>query len=459
MQGTVTELSHWYEQNKQSILDDFFTFLRFKSISADPSCKEECLRAANWLCGYLKKIGLQSELWPSTGNPVVFASDLSAGEDRPTLLIYHHYDVQPVDPLELWHSPPFEPTIRQGKVFARGASDNKGQCFATLTALRWLYSFAKKQRVNIKVFIEGEEEIGGPGTEKVVREKQRELQADHLLVVDFGLPRENEPGVTLGMRGIVTFDIECKNSSQDLHSGEHGGVALNPNRALVQLLAKVWDEQGRVTIAHFYDDIKGLTAEEKKRVNLDFDVQAYEKAFGVKAYAAEKGCSLKEANWLRPTFEINGIGGGYTGVGFKTVIPSKAIAKVSCRLVPEQDPSVIEKNVREFLQKNCPSGMELYIAMHHGAGAFKTASDAKITQVVATSFEEVFGRPCEYMFCGGSVPIVVELSKACGADVALMGVALSSDDIHAPNEHFGLDNIKQGFMTMARVLVHLSEES
>lgn len=452
----VDELKSWYKNNEKEILDDFFHFLKFKSISTDPSYKNDCLKTASFLEEYLKKIGMEVSLWTSEGMPVVFAEH-KAGHDKPTVLIYQHYDVQPVDPIELWSSDPFEPVIKDGKVYARGASDNKGQCYATLIALKKVLQEKRDLPVNIKLFIEGEEESGGAGTQSVLKNKKHLLKADYALVVDFDMQKKDHPSITLGMRGIATFNIECQNSKQDLHSGVHGGIALNPIRALTDVLAKIWDENGTINIPGFYDEVEPVSSKELSKLNMDFDMETYQKDFGVKAFCNEKGVSIKESNWIRPSLEINGISGGYTGVGFKTVLPSKAFAKISCRIVPKQNPDNVEKNIKDFLKEHIAPGIELKMEPHHSARAFRTSSESKIIQIVAESQKEVFKVDPAFTLCGASVPIVVDLKEITGAEVALFGTSLSTDDFHAPNEHFGLDRLCQGFMVMARVLDNLAK--
>ncbi len=453
---TVEQLKKWYREHYDKTMEDFFTFLSFPSISTDPYYEKDSRRTADWLCNFMKKMGLEATLWETPGLPVVFGTHLKAGKDRPTLLIYNHYDVQPVDPLDLWKSDPFKPVIRDNHVYARGAVDNKGQCFYSLTAIKAYLALAKELNFNLKVFIEGEEESGGRGTAAILQQKEAELQADHLLVIDFDMPNVSTPAITLGMRGLVSLYVECSNSSIDLHSGAHGGIALNPNRALVSLLAGIWDEQGKVKIPHFYDDVRPLPKEHLSRVDMTFDLEQYKKSFGVNAFCSEEGFSLKESNWLRPTFEINGIWGGYTGVGFKTVIPAKAFAKISCRLVPDQDPEKIGKAIAEYFKNEAPEGIEVKVDLHHGAPAYRSALDSFIVKTCALAYEEIFGKPCKYLFCGASVPIVVDLARASNAEVAMIGVGLGDDDIHAPNEHFGLDRFELGYLTVGRILSRLS---
>ena len=453
---SIEELKKWFKDHRDGILKDFFTFLSFPSISTDPHYEKDCRRTAEWLREYMNAMGLETTLWETPGLPVVFGTHMKAGKDRPTLLIYHHYDVQPVDPLDLWKSEPFKPAIRNNQVYARGAVDNKGQCFYSLTALKAFLQLAKKIDFNIKVFIEGEEESGGRGTAAILQKREAELKADHLLVIDFDMPDIATPGITLGMRGLVCLNIECSNSLTDLHSGVHGGIALNPNRVLASLLSSMWDDNGKVQIPHFYDDIRPLPKEHLSSVDMSFDLEQYKKSFGVKAFCPEEGYSIKESNWLRPTLEINGMSGGYSGIGFKTVIPAKASAKISCRLVPDQDPVKVGKLIAEHLKNQAPAGIELKVDLHHGAPAYRSGLDSSIVKTVDLAYEEIFGKPCKYLFCGASVPIVVDLARASKAEVAMIGVGLADDDIHAPNEHFGLDRFELGYLSIGRILSRLS---
>jgi acetylornithine deacetylase/succinyl-diaminopimelate desuccinylase-like protein len=445
----------WFVQHETQIREEFFHFLRFPSISTNEAHEGDCIRTAHWLVSYLQRIGMQAELWDNPGKPVVFAEKKCA--QAPTVLLYQHYDVQPVDPLDLWNTKPFDPVFREGKVFARGASDNKGQCFLTLTALKAIQELAPHLPLYIKIFIEGEEESGGEGTHIAIQQNTKRLKADFLGVIDFDIPSKETPALSMGYRGILAVQIECKNAGTDLHSGVHGGVALNPNRILIELLSQLWDDKGRVAIPHFYDRITPYSPEERAKIDFSFDEARYRKEFGVGALCREEGVSPREANWLRPTVEINGIWGGYTGPGFKTVIPAKAFAKLSCRLVPDQDPEEIFKHLEAFLLQKAPKGVELQLEWHHGAKAYHSSFSSPFTQAASKSLEEVFQKkPCSYTLCGGSVPIVRDLATASQAEVSLLGFALATDNVHAPNEHFEWECFKKGFMTMVRLLFELS---
>lgn len=453
---SLEELKSWYKGHEKQIFADYFSFLKIPSISTDPAFKKDVHQAADWVKNYLKNIGFKTELWQTGGHPVVFATHI-VDSSRPTVLIYHHYDVQPIDPIEKWKSPPFEPELRDGHVYARGASDNKGQCFNTLTALKAVFELCKEVNLNIKLFIEGDEECGSEGAFQMIQKKKEFLKADYLLVVDMGIPSIEIPAITIGLRGILAMEVKCTNSKIDLHSGVHGGIALNPNRALIQLLAKLWDSKGVVTVPGFYDQVTVPPQEELKECNQDVDLQYLEKQFGIKALQGEGSYSLWESNTIRPTLEINGIAGGYAGAGFKTVIPSQSIAKISCRLVPNQDPLKIAEAIEKFLKKEAPKGLEIEVTHDHGGQPIRTSPHTKLAHLCSDAYAEVFGKTCQKILCGASIPVVVDLAAAVGGEVVMMGVGLDSDDIHAPNEHFGVHQLLKGFLTMGSILGRLME--
>jgi acetylornithine deacetylase/succinyl-diaminopimelate desuccinylase-like protein len=453
MTPSQTQLEQWYKKNEEKTLCDYFDFLRIASISTDPQYRKEVLEAADFVEKYVSGLGFKTKRWNTSSYPVIFASH-TPYKDRPTLLIYNHYDVQPVDPLELWRSPPFKPEVREGKVYARGASDNKGQCFYTLTALK---AFAQMGGFpcNIKLFIEGEEESGSRGAFEVLKTKGADLKADYLLIVDGGIPAPGVPGITLGLRGMAAMEVRCQNSRLDLHSGVHGGIALNPNRALANLLALLWDENGTIAIPGFYDSVVVPKPDELKAFDQTVDQARLKDQFGIEAFQGEGGYSLWESNAIRPTLEINGISGGYTGVGFKTVIPARAMAKISCRLVPNQEPDVVAAQIFEFLKKNAPEGIKISATFEHGGKPVRCSPHSRIATIASEAYEEVFNKPCKKVLCGASVPLVADLSEAASAETAVIGVSLDSDDIHAPNEHFSLDQLRQGFLSIGAILRRL----
>lgn len=454
--STLDSLKQYFKNSKKEILEDYYTFLRFQSVSSESQYKEQLLACVEWLKNYLQNIGFKVEIWPTKGHPTIFATYENAGPLQPTLLIYNHYDVQPVDPLELWKSPPFEPTERDGEIYARGAQDNKGQCFYILLALKKLIERDGTLPINIKLCIEGEEECGSAGLTSILNEKRTSLKTDYLAVVDLGMEAATKPAITLGTRGLVTMDIEVTGTHTDLHSGSHGGIAFNPIHALVKLLSMARDETGKITIPHFYDDVSPLKEKEKQQLSLNFDIDQYEANFGAKPTGGEHSFTALERAWIRPTFEINGINGGYSGDGFKTVIPSRASAKVSCRLVPNQDPKKIGTLVADFLISKAPSGTKVTVHVHPGDGkAIRANLDSKAVKAFANAYEVVFNTPCNYIYAGGSIPVIAALTEACQGEVIMVGLGLASDCIHAPNEHFGIDRIEKGFLSTALAIENL----
>ncbi|MBS0625971.1 MAG: dipeptidase [Verrucomicrobia bacterium] len=446
---------NWVEQNSDRIQREYFEFLRYKSIGTDPAFKNDTIACAHWAKDYLSRAGLKTELIETVGFPIVWGEDMRAGPDAHCLLIYGHYDVQPVDPIELWQSPPFEPEIRGGQVYARGALDDKGQIFYGMTAALAFKELGEKLPINLKFCIEGEEEAGSRGLSHSLPRLKEKMKADSILAIDFDLFGAGEPAISLGARGIVTLEIALTGSKIDLHSGQFGGLAYNPNRALVELLAKLWDRNGKVQVPGFYDDVEEMSEEEKKLFSFWGDQKEYGKMFGIHAFSMENGCSMMEANWFRPTLEINGICGGYTGPGFKTVIPAQAIAKLSCRLVPKQDPERIGRLIEQFLKSHVEPGMELKVDLHGGEGSFRGRPDSDLAQAVAAAYTDVMGKPCRRILAGGSIPVIAKMEKEIGADIVGMGFGLPDDNIHAPNEHFDMKRLHMGILTVAQTIQRL----
>lgn len=454
----VASLAQRFADKRESLIGQYLDFLRFASVSSEPRYRDSLHACLEWLQQQLSALPFKQQVWEIEGHhPILFASYDGAGPDQPTLLIYNHYDVQPVDPLDEWESPPFEPTIRNGQVYARGAVDDKGQCFYVLEALRALYERDGSFPINIKWCIEGEEEVGSVALSQIMPKKTKELAADYLLIVDVGIRDMESPSVSLGVRGIVTMEVTCRGSSTDMHSGMVGGIVYNPIHALVEVLAKLRDAKGRVAVPGFYDGVKALTAEEKQLLELEFDAEEFRTTFAAEATGGEHGVPPMERACLRPTIEVNGIWGGYTGPGFKTVIPATASAKLSCRLVPGQDPEHMGQLVSKFLIAQAPPGTVITPKVLPGSGAAVRADPSSpLVTALSTAFEEVFGKPCARSLTGGSIPIGAELVAASGAQILLVGVGLSSDKIHAPNEHFGLDRLEMGYLIIARGIEHLA---
>lgn len=456
--SSLNQIKDFIQKHKKEIMDEYCAFLSYPSISSEVQYKQDMLRCVDWLMQFLKELNFNVELWPTINHPVIFATYTKAGPDKPTLLIYNHYDVQPVDPLEEWNTPPFEPTLKNENVYARGAQDNKGQCMYVLESLKLYLKMHGSLPLNIKLCIEGEEEMGSAGLSSILQNKEKDLKADYLAIVDLGLRNPKVPAVTLGIRGLVTMDVELQGSHVDLHSGSHGGVAINPIHTLVQLLASLRDSKGKITIPGFYDQVIEIPLEEKEKVSFQFDIDQYLKETGAYPGGGEKDYAALERCWTRPALEINGIWGGYTGTGFKTVIPAKAYAKISCRLVSNQDPLKIGELVANFLKNNAPLGVEVSVRVHRGVGrAVRVNAKAKIVEAFSKAFSEVFDMPCEFIFEGASIPIVAELSQVCGGETILIGLGLTTDRIHAPNEHFGIDRLEKGILIMYRAFDLLAQ--
>ena len=448
-------IQRWIQKNLERIQRDYFTFLRFKTVGADPSCRSEMIACASWLKDYFAQGGFSSRLIETTGHPLVWAEHLEAGPNAHTLCIYGHYDVQPVDPLDLWLSDPFEPEVREGQVYARGALDDKGQIFFAILAALAFKEMGEKLSINLKFCIEGEEESGSEGLSDALAHLKPLLQADSLLIPDFGLPSRDQPAMTLGARGIVTMEVTLKGSHGDLHSGFYGGVAYNPNRALAYMLSKLWDESGHVQVPGFYDDVDVLSEKEKRDLSFSMTGRDYAEKFGIRAFGGEKGCSLMEANWLRPTLEINGMSGGYSGPGFKTVIPAMASAKLSCRLVLSQDPKKIGEQVGSFLTSLAPAGMDVNIRVLSAEPAFRGSGDSRLARAVEGAYTDEMQKPCQKILAGGSIPIIAKFQEMGLRDVVGMGYGLPGDQIHAPNEHFDMDRLSQGIITVALAMQRL----
>ncbi len=451
----MDKFTSWIDRNQDRIQKEYFDFLKFKSIGTDPQYKGDTLACACWVRDYLSRSGMQSELIETVGHPVVFAENLHAGPSAHTLLIYGHYDVQPVDPIELWHSPPFEPEVRDGIIYARGAVDDKGQIFYAMQAVLAFKELEERLPINLKFCIEGEEESGSLGLTRALPQLKSRLKCDSLLVPDFDLLSADVPAISLGARGIVTLEVTLIGSDTDLHSGLHGGLAYNPNRALVELLAQLYDADGHIQVPGFYDDVELMNEEEKNLFSYLDHPDAYKDAFKIRALGGEKGRSMKEANWFRPTLEINGIAGGYAGPGFKTVIPSRAHAKISCRLVPNQDPEKIGRSVAEFLRSHVARGMEIDVQVEKGERAFRSRADSRLARAVSDSYSDVMGQPCRRQLTGGSIPIIAELMRSVSEEVVGMGYGLLSDQIHAPNEHFDMQRFNKGIRTVAQTIQRL----
>lgn len=428
-------------------------FLRIPSISTDPAYAQEVRRAADWLADSLRRAGMQKvAVMDTPGHPVVYAEYI-AGADRPTVLVYGHYDVQPPDPLELWESPPFEPVRRDGVLYARGASDDKGQTFMHVKAAEAYLQGSDGLPVNLKFIVEGEEESGSAHLRSFIEANRELLAADIVLISDTSLFDVGVPSITYGLRGLAYCEVTLTGPNRDLHSGVYGGAVENPINALCRLIAGLHDERHRITIPGFYDRVRDLTDEERETYRkLPFDDEAWKASVGVTELRREEGYATLEAISARPTLDVNGIWGGYTGEGAKTVLPAKASAKISMRLVPDQDPNEIADLLQRYFEANTPPTMQLTFRKLHGGQPVLVDTSSPAMQAAFDAMEGVFGKRPFFTREGGSIPVVADFKQVLGLDTVLMGFGLDSDAIHSPNEHFGLDRFRQGIEASIRFL-------
>jgi acetylornithine deacetylase/succinyl-diaminopimelate desuccinylase-like protein len=438
--------------NEQRFLDELYEFLRIPSISTAPEHASDVARAARFVADSLTKVGLEhAEIIPTGRHPLVYADWLHA-PGAPTVLCYGHYDVQPPDPLELWHTPPFEPTLRAGNLYGRGTADDKGQMYMHVKAVESLMAVGGGiLPLNLKFLIEGEEEIGGASISKYVPENRDKLRADVALVSDTALYAEGMPTLCIGLRGLVYMEVECQGPARDLHSGLYGGAAPNPIGALVALLGQAKNVKGRVLIPGYYDEVvEPAAAEIESWKSLPFSEQEFlAKEVGSTSLTGEPGRMVLERVWSRPTLEIHGIAGGFTAAGAKTVIPATATAKVSMRLVPNQDPDEMFERFSAWVAANTPEGVTMKVRRLSGAPATVVNPDHPAIALAAAAFEEVMGRQTVFIRSGGSVPIVGEFAAHLGIPSVLMGFGLPDDGLHSPNEKYKLANYYLGTRTVA----------
>lgn len=446
-------LNQYFSENRENHLKELFDFLRIPSISSISEHKKDILQAANWLADALRKLNIENvSINKTEGHPVVYGEWLHA-EGKPTVLFYGHYDVQPVDPLNLWESEPFQPEIRENKLFARGASDDKGQVFMHLKMLEALFATEGSLPVNVKFIYEGEEEIGSPHLPKFVEENKEKLVADFILISDTGLYGPGKPAICYGLRGLSGLQINVRGAKSDLHSGLYGGGVQNAIHALNEILASFRDEHGTIHVEGFYDKVRSLSEEERQAYReLNFDEEALKEEIGVNELFGEEGYSYLEQTWARPTLEVNGIFGGFSGEGIKTVLPAEAGAKITCRLVPDQDPEEIVALLRKHIEKHKPAGVEVSITEFDKGAPYLTPFDHPLIQAAARSYEHVYQVPTAFIRGGGSIPIVATFDEILKLPVVLMGFGLNSENFHAPNEHFHLENFDKGLRVLGDYL-------
>ncbi|MBF6610596.1 MAG: dipeptidase [Chryseobacterium sp.] len=446
----MQETLNYIQENKQRYIDELFELLKIASISADPAYKNEVLKCAEMCAQHLKNAGADAvEVCQTKGYPIVYGEKI-LDKNLPTVLVYGHYDVQPPDPLELWKKPPFEPYIEKteihpdGAIFARGSADDKGQFFMHIKAFEAMMK-TNTLPCNVKFIIEGEEEVGSVSLGDFVNENKEKLSCDCILISDTGLYSKDQPTVTTGLRGLSYMEVEVEGPGRDLHSGLYGGAVPNPIHVLSRMIAQLIDENGRITIDGFYDNVLELSAEERAEMaKLKDDQEEFKKSINLKGVEGEEGFTTLERTSIRPTLDCNGIWGGYTGEGAKTVIPSKAFAKISMRLVPYQTPDEITEKFTKYFEKIAPDNVKIKVTPHHGGMPYVLPSNTKEFLAAKKAMETAFGKEVLPYRSGGSIPITAMFEQVLGAKSVLMGFGLDSDAIHSPNEHYGLFNFYKG---------------
>jgi len=457
MQGVIDYL----EQNESRFVSELCEYLRFPSVSAQPKHRSDMQACAAWLVKHCRQIGLEARLCSTPGHPIVVAKTprgKAKGRRRPHFVVYGHYDVQPPEPLELWKSPPFEPRIANGVLYARGASDNKGQNLAHLKAVEAYLKTGTELPCDITFVIEGEEEVGSSSLASFLRKHRAELACDAIVISDTGMPTLKHPALTYALRGIIGFEVTLRGPSRDLHSGIFGGTVDNPAMALCQLLGKLRDDNGHVTIPGFYEGVQPLSAYERKQfARLPFNTRDYQKFLGVPRLFGERGFTPLEQRSTRPTLEINGLTSGYQGEGSKTIVPAWARAKITVRLVPNQEPAQVMKRIGQHLKKLCPSTVRLETEWGHGAEPYLVSPTGPQAQAALRALKSAFGYEPVLAREGGSIPIVNDFKKFLHADSLLLGLALPDCNAHSPNETFHLSCFAKGQLMAAHLWQELSK--
>jgi len=444
---------NYLETNQSRFIDELCDYVRFPSVSAQQEHRPDMEACANWIASQCKNTGLVTEIHKTKGHPIVVASTPDKHADsKPHFLVYGHYDVQPPDPIELWRTPPFEPHIQGRSLYGRGASDNKGQHLAHLKAVEAMLRTGTELPCHLTFIIEGEEEVGSRNLADFLTANKSRLRCNAVVVSDTGMPAPGMPALTYALRGVAAIEVKITGPNRDLHSGIFGGSVENPAMALCQLLASVRDKNGRIKIPGFYDDVKPLTAFERRQLaRLPFNAREYARFLGVPALFGEKGYTAWEQRTARPTFEINGLTSGYQGEGSKTIIPSTATAKITLRLVPNQDPEHVTRLVCDYLKKACPKTVRLELKTGHGGQPYLFSPTSPLATAALAALETAFGKKPVLLREGGSIPIVTDFKRILGADTLMLGLALPDDNAHSPNEKFDLDNFAAGM----RMGVHL----
>ncbi len=456
----AADLDNWFTREESRTRAELDEFLRIPSVSARSEHNADTARCAQWLSNRLRSIGMTASVHATPGHPIVLGEWRQAGPDAPTLLVYGHYDVQPAEPLELWTSPPFEPTVRDGKLFARGSVDDKGQLYIHVKAAEALLRERGKLPLNLIVLAEGEEEVGSDNLAAFVAKNAGRLACDAVVISDSSMFAPGRPSILSSLRGIAYFQIDVTGPAQDLHSGSYGGAVVNPAMALARILATMHDAKGRVAIKGFYDKVR--TWDRKSRAvirKLPFKDAAFRHEAGAPALGGETGFGTLERLWMRPTCEVNGLLSGYTGEGAKTVLPSKAMAKVSCRLVPDQDPARIAKLFKAHVKRVAPKGVKAEVTYIHGGHPWRAELSGSLYDAARAALEAAFGRAPVVVGEGGSIPVVGDFDRVLKAPVLLMGFGLPGENAHAPDEWISLENFTKGLRAVATLYEELGGAS
>jgi acetylornithine deacetylase/succinyl-diaminopimelate desuccinylase-like protein len=456
---TMDRVDAYLESHRSEFEEQLKTLIRIPSISAQPAHDADTRRAAEFIRDDLAAMGLEAELIETPKHPLVYAESMVV-PGKPTILIYGHYDVQPPEPLEPWHSPPFEPTVRNGNLYARGATDDKGQMFTHLKAVEGWLKTVGKLPVNLKILIEGEEEVGGVSLEAYLPANKKKLACDFAVISDSSQFGPGQPAITYGLKGLAYFELLVQGANRDLHSGTYGGAVANPLNALATILASLKGPDGKIKIAGFYDAVKPLEEWERAEfAKLAFSEAEFQADLGVPSLEGEAGFTTLERKWARPTCDVHGIFGGYAGPGPKTVLPCKGGAKLSFRLVPNQDPKTIERQFKEHVARVCPPGVTYELISHHGAPAVLVDTQTAGVKAAVRAIESSFGKSPVFIREGGSIPVVGLIKAHLGVDTLLLGWGQNDDNLHGPNEKFSLADFHRGIKASAHLLDELAKES
>ena len=453
----MADPTSYIEHGKDRFRAELFAFLKIPSVSASPAHDEDTAEAAEWLATRLREAGLASEVINTAGHPIVLGSWREAGPDAPTVLVYGHYDVQPAEPLEEWTSPPFEPEVREGRIYARGAADDKGQVHMHVKALEACLAEGGLP-VNVVTLFEGEEEVGSPNLVPFVEAHRDRLACDVVVISDSAMFAPGQPSILFSLRGLAYLELRVRTARSDLHSGTYGGAVPNPALVLSRVLASLHEDSGRIAVEGFYDDVVEWDAETRRRVSeLPFDEDEFRSGAGAPVISGESGYTTLERLWARPTCDVNGILAGYTGPGAKTVLPARAMAKVSFRLVPDQRPAHIAELVRVHVRRHLPTGVEMEVVELHGGSPWRADPSGWAFEAAGRALEASFGRAPVLVGEGGSIPIVGDFERELGAPVLLVGFALPGANMHAPDEWLPVDNYETGIHALARLYRELAE--